>query len=86
MVLFSLATQHAKYVLYPFHFKLFPDTGTKGVARDMKKVCSGAQRDEEKTWFSELSDKGTVMWLFEIALFVVVVSSVYLQLTFFLYC
>lgn len=31
--------------------------GTKGVARDMKKVCSGAQRDEGKTWFSELADK-----------------------------
>jgi len=24
----------------------------------MKKVCSGAQSDEGKTWFPELSDKG----------------------------
>ena len=29
------------------------------IAGDMKKVCSGAQRDEGKTWFPELSDKGT---------------------------
>ncbi|KAM7427626.1 hypothetical protein ABFA07_021273 [Porites harrisoni] len=31
--------------------------GTKGVARDMKKVCSGARRDEGVKWFTELSDK-----------------------------
>lgn len=37
----------------------FYSLGTKGVSRDMKKVCSGARRDEGKTWFSELSDKGT---------------------------
>ena len=35
----------------------------------MKKVCSGAQRDEGKTWFSELSDKGTVLWYFEVSVF-----------------
>ena len=43
---------------------IFPAIGTKGVARDMKKVCSGAQRDEGKTWFTELSDKGRGMCLF----------------------
>ena len=32
--------------------------GTKGVARDMKKICSGARRDEGIKWFTELSDKG----------------------------
>lgn len=32
--------------------------GTKVVARDMKKVCADAKRDEGKTWFTELSDKG----------------------------
>ncbi|XP_068682738.1 uncharacterized protein [Montipora foliosa] len=34
--------------------------GTKGVACDMKKVCSDAQRDEGKTWFSELVDKAEI--------------------------
>ena len=68
--LFSLPEQHSKYVHRPFHLKkLFPAIGTKGVARDMKKVCSGAQRDEGKTWFSELSDKGTGM-NFELSVFV----------------
>ncbi|XP_068754196.1 uncharacterized protein [Montipora capricornis] len=31
--------------------------GTKGVARDMKKICSGTRRDEGIKWFTELSDK-----------------------------
>ncbi|XP_068711084.1 uncharacterized protein [Montipora foliosa] len=31
--------------------------GTKGVARDMKKVCSGTRRDEGIKWFTQLSDK-----------------------------
>ena len=33
--------------------------GTKGVARDMKKICSGTRRDEGTKWFTELADKGT---------------------------
>ena len=32
--------------------------GTKGVARDMKKICAGTHRDEGIKCFSELSDKG----------------------------
>ena len=32
--------------------------GTKGVAREMKKICSGTRREEGITWFTELSDKG----------------------------
>ena len=32
--------------------------GTKGVAWDMKKICSGARRDEGTKWFTELADKG----------------------------
>ena len=32
--------------------------GTKGVARDMKKITSGTRREEGITWFTELSDKG----------------------------
>ncbi|XP_015764652.1 PREDICTED: uncharacterized protein LOC107343583 isoform X1 [Acropora digitifera] len=31
--------------------------GTKGVARDMKKICSGTRRDEGIKWFTQLSDK-----------------------------
>ncbi|XP_068751250.1 uncharacterized protein [Montipora capricornis] len=31
--------------------------GTKGVARDMKKICSGTCRDEGIKWFTQLSDK-----------------------------
>ena len=39
--------------------------GTKGVARDMKKICSGARRDEGIKWFTELFDKGKTMKLTE---------------------
>ncbi|XP_068745200.1 uncharacterized protein [Montipora capricornis] len=31
--------------------------GGKGVKKAIKKVSSGLQRDTEKSWFSELSDK-----------------------------
>lgn len=31
--------------------------GTKGVAKEMKKICSGPRRDEGVKWFTELSDK-----------------------------
>ena len=80
VVLFSVATQHSKYVHYQFHFTLFPDAGTKGVARDMKKVCSGAQHDEGiRHGFLNYPIKVcTVMWLFEIAVFLVVYLFLYL--------
>ena len=39
--------------------------GTKGVACDMKKICSGAWRDEGIKWFTELFDKGKTMKLTE---------------------
>ena len=32
--------------------------GTKGVAKEMKKNCSGPWRDEGVKWFTELLDKG----------------------------
>lgn len=32
-------------------------TGTKGVAKAMKEISSGAQKWEGEKWFSELSDK-----------------------------
>ena len=64
--------QNMFMIISLYTLQLFPDTGTKGVARDMKKVCSGAQRDEGKTWFSELSDKGTVLWYFDTSVVVVV--------------
>ena len=35
--------------------------GTKGVARDMKKICSGTRRDQGIKWFTELSDKGKTL-------------------------
>ena len=39
--------------------------GTIGVARDMKKICSAARRDEGIKWFRELFDKGKTMKLTE---------------------
>ena len=35
--------------------------GTKGVAKAMKEISSGAQKWEGERWFAELSDKR--MWL-----------------------
>ena len=35
--------------------------GGKGVKKAIKKVASGLVRDAEKSWFAELSDKGTKM-------------------------
>ena len=32
--------------------------GTKNVAKEMRKICAGTVRNRDKTWFSELSDKG----------------------------
>ena len=37
--------------------------GTKGVASDTKKICSGARRGIK--WFTELSDKGKTLKLTE---------------------
>ena len=39
-------------------FHNFSLEGGKGVKKAIKKVASGLVRDSEKTWFSELSDKG----------------------------
>lgn len=36
----------------------FSFKGGKGAKKSIKKVASGLQRDAEKSWFSELSDKG----------------------------
>ena len=41
-----------------FVYCLHSTIGTKGVAKAMKKICSGPRRDEGVTWFTELSDKG----------------------------
>lgn len=40
--------------------------GGKGVKKAIKKVASGLVRDAEKTWFSELSDKGEVVIIINI--------------------
>ena len=78
VVLFSLATQHSKYVHYQFHFKLFPDTGTKGVARDMKKCAVVLNVMRGRHGFLNYPIKVcTVMGLFEIAVFLVVYLFIY---------
>ena len=41
-----------------FVYILHSTIGTKGVAKEMKKICSGPRRDEGVKWFTELSDKG----------------------------
>ena len=43
-----------KVLVYCLHSMI----GTKGVAKEMKKICSGPRRDEGVKWFTELSDKG----------------------------
>ena len=43
-----------KVLVYCVHSMI----GTKGVAKEMKKICSGTRRDEGVKWFTELSDKG----------------------------
>ena len=40
--------------------------GGKGVKKAIKKVASGLVSDAEKTWFSELSDKGEVVIIINI--------------------
>lgn len=43
-----------KVLMYCLHSMI----GTKGIAKEMKKICSGPQPDEGVKWFMELSDKG----------------------------
>ena len=38
--------------------------GMKNVAKELRKICAGPVRAKDKTWFTELSDKG--MFLLEI--------------------
>ena len=42
--------------MYVHHF-IYLYTGTKGVAKQLKKVAVGAARSEGVTWFHQLSDK-----------------------------
>ena len=39
------------------HNNLFCVSGTKNVAKQMKKISCGTQETEGKSWFPELSDK-----------------------------
>ena len=32
--------------------------GTKNVAKQLRHICAGTVRTRDKTWFTELSDKG----------------------------
>ena len=45
--------------------------GTKNVAKEMRKICAGTVRNRDKTWFSELSDKGecVVIWKYKFTAF-----------------
>ena len=36
----------------------FINKGTKNVAKELKKICRGAVRGRDVTWFTQLSDKG----------------------------
>ena len=36
------------------------NAGTKNVAKELRKICAGSVRARDKTWFTELSDKGTL--------------------------
>lgn len=44
---------HKPFVPIPYAY-----LGGKGVKKAIKKIASGLKRDENKTWFSEISDKG----------------------------
>ena len=48
----------------PLIFHYF--AGGKGVKKAITKVASGLVRDEQKIWFSELSDKGEVVIIINI--------------------
>ena len=41
------------------------------MAKEMRKICAGTVRNRDKTWFSELSDKGVcvVIWKYKFTVF-----------------
>ena len=45
--------------------------GAKNVDKEMRKICAGTVWNRDKTWFSELSDKGVcvVMWKYKFIVF-----------------
>ena len=46
------------------------DTGTKNVAKELRKICAGLVRARDWTWFTELSDKDMFfLEIFNISLF-----------------
>lgn len=47
-----------EHCILVFVYCLHSTIGTKGVAKEMKKICSGPRCDEGVKWFTELSDKG----------------------------
>ena len=51
-------------------FRNLSFAGGKGVKKAIKKVASGLVRDAEKTWFSELSDKGEVVIIINIEVYI----------------
>ena len=55
---FSNLIRSYEHCKISFVYCLLLTIGTKGVAKEMKKICSGPQRDEGVKWFTDLSDKG----------------------------
>ena len=51
-----MSSSQSVILLYFITF-LVAFSGTKGVAKAMKEISSGAQKWEGEKWFSELSDK-----------------------------
>ena len=58
MVCFSFCDNELWHNCISYNFSLFLHTGGKGVKKAIKKVASGLVRDAERSWFTELSDKG----------------------------
>lgn len=48
---------------HKFHVGCFINIGTKNVAKELKKVCRGAVRGRDVTWFTQLSDKGACVFM-----------------------
>ena len=55
---FKIVKGLAQHCKISFVYCLLLTIGTKGVAKEMKKICSGPQQDEGVKWFTDLSDKG----------------------------
>ena len=56
----SYDTWHGKVSIFVFSGELIGViAGTKNVAKQLRPICAGTVRTRDRTWFTELSDKGT---------------------------